>query len=129
MLYALLIYEAEVISAGYADAELDEALAAHRALQEEAKRRRVFVEANQLMAPGTASSVRVRSGKARITDGPFAETKEVLIGYYVLACRDLEEALEFAAMIPHARTGGVEVRPVTYFERSGSGETVWTRRA
>lgn len=126
MLYALLIYEAEAVSTGYSDADLENALAGHRALQEEAKRRRVFVEANQLMAPGTAASVRVRAGKARITDGPFAETKELLIGYYLLDCRDLDEALEFASKIPHAQTGGVEVRPVTYFERNTSDETVWT---
>ena len=126
MLYALLIYEAEAVTTGYSDADLEQALQGHRALQEEAKQRGVFVEANQLMPPGTASAVRVRAGGARITDGPFAETKEVLIGYYVLDCRDLDEALEFASKIPHAHTGGVEVRPVTYFERDRSDSTVWT---
>ena len=126
MLYALLIYEAEAVSTGYSDDDLERALEGHRALQNEAKRRGVFVEANQLMPPGTASSVRVRAGKPRVTDGPFAATKELLIGYYVLDCRDLDEALEFAGMIPHARTGGIEVRPVTYFERNRSDSTVWT---
>jgi hypothetical protein len=128
MLYALLIYEAEAVSTGYTDAELEQALAGHRALQAEARRRGVFVEANQLMPAATASSVRVWENRPRITDGPFVETKELLIGYYVLDCCSLEEALGFASMIPHARTGGVEVRPVTYFERSGSNGTVWTNR-
>lgn len=126
MLYALLIYEAEAVSTGYSDEDMEKALRGHRALQDDAKARGIFVEANQLMPPSTATSVRVRTSAPHVTDGPYVETKELLIGYYVLDCEDLDEALEFASKIPHARTGGVEVRPVTYFERSGSERTVWT---
>ena len=60
----------------------------------------------------TATAVRVRSGKTSTTDGPFAETKEYLGGYYIVEVKDLDRALELAALIPDARTGTVEVRPV-----------------
>ena len=65
-----------------------------------------------LMPPETATCVRVRGGKTETMDGPFAETKEQLGGYYMLDCKDLDEALHFAAMIPVANTGTIEVRPV-----------------
>jgi hypothetical protein len=60
----------------------------------------------------TATTVRVRGGKATTTDGPFAETKEILGGYYILDCKDLDEALEYAAQIPTATFGSIEVRPI-----------------
>jgi hypothetical protein len=60
----------------------------------------------------TATTVRVRDGETEITDGPFAVTKEILGGYYLLECRDLDEALKVAARLPIARYGSVEVRPV-----------------
>ncbi len=126
MLYALLIYEAESAAAGYTDEDLEEALAGHRALQRDAKDRGAFVEANQLMPATSATSVRVRAGSVRATDGPFTETKEVLIGYYVLECNSLDDAIEYAARIPHAATGGVEIRPVTYFEHRPRPDPVWT---
>ena len=127
MHYALLIYEAEAVSTGYSELDEAEALAGHRAFQESTKRSGAFIEANQLMPPGTATSVRVRAGDVRVTDGPFVETKELLIGYYLVECADLDEAVELAARIPHARTGGVEVRPVAYFERDSANDVVWTK--
>lgn len=60
----------------------------------------------------TATTVRVRDGETELTDGPFAVTKEVLVGYYVLNCRDLDEALKHAARLPIAGYGSVEVRPI-----------------
>jgi hypothetical protein len=69
--------------------------------------------ANGALHPaGTATTVRVRSGDVELTDGPFAVTKEVLAGYYVLECADLDEALKHAARLPSARYGSVEVRPI-----------------
>jgi len=65
-----------------------------------------------LQGSDTATTVRVRDGKASSTDGPFAETKEVLGGYYIVDVKDLDRALELAAKIPDARTASVEVRPV-----------------
>jgi hypothetical protein len=60
----------------------------------------------------TATTVRIRGGDTELTDGPFAVTKEVLAGYYVLECRDLDEALRHAARLPMARYGSIEVRPI-----------------
>ena len=72
----------------------------------------MLVAAEALQPVATAATVRVRSGKVSITDGPFAETKEQLAGFYLLDARDLNEAIHMAAKIPPAREGSVEVRPV-----------------
>ena len=71
-----------------------------------------YVDANRLLPPATACTVRVRDGKVSTTDGPFAETKECVGGYYVIDARDLNEAIRIAAKIPGARAGAVEVRPI-----------------
>ena len=71
-----------------------------------------FVAANRLLPPATACTVRVRDGRVSTTDGPFAETKEHVGGYYVIEARDLNEAILVAARIPGARVGAVEVRPI-----------------
>jgi hypothetical protein len=67
----------------------------------------------------TATTVRVREGRTAATDGPFAETKEVLGGYYIVDCKDLDRAIELAGQIPGARTGSVEVRPVVDMSQAG----------
>ena len=72
----------------------------------------VLVAAEALQPVATATTVRVRNGKASITDGPFAETKEQLAGFYLLEARDLNEAIQMASRIPPAREGSIEVRPV-----------------
>lgn len=71
-----------------------------------------FVAANRLTPPDTARTLRVRDGKVRIVDGPSAETKEAVGGYYLIEARDFDEALRIAAKIPGAQRGCVEVRPV-----------------
>ena len=71
-----------------------------------------MLSGDALQASETATTVRVRSGKTSSTDGPYAETKEVLGGYYIVDVKDLDRALELAAKIPDARTGSIEVRPV-----------------
>ena len=65
----------------------------------------------------TATTVQVRGGQVLTTDGPFAETKEQLGGFYILECKDLDEALEYAARIPTAKHGSIEVRPVLEIQR------------
>jgi hypothetical protein len=72
----------------------------------------ILVDSSPLQPPHTATTVRVRDGETQLTDGPFAEIKEQLGGYYILDCEDLDTALRYAAMIPSARYGSVEVRPV-----------------
>ena len=71
-----------------------------------------YVGANRLLPPATAATVRVRDGKVAVTDGPFAETKEQLGGYYVIEAADRDEAIRVAAKIPGAWIGCVEVRPI-----------------
>jgi hypothetical protein len=71
-----------------------------------------YVAAESLQPVSTAATVRVRNGRVSVTDGPFAETKEVIAGFYLIEARDLEEATALAAKIPPARVGAIEVRPV-----------------
>ena len=71
-----------------------------------------YVACNRLKPSNAATTIRVRQGKVSVTDGPFAETKEQLGGYYVIEARDLNEAIEVASRIPGARFGCVEVRPI-----------------
>ena len=108
--YMLLVYEEEVDPAGQAerDRTLPLFVELHRSLREAG----LLVSVQALRPTRTATSVRVRDAQAEITDGPFAVTKEVLAGYYVLECADLDEALAHAARIPAARWGTIEVRPV-----------------
>lgn len=76
----------------------------------------VYHSGDALMPTETASSVKMRGGKMQVTDGPFAETKEQLGGYYILDCKDLDEALKWAAQIPTSQYGTIEVRPVMVFD-------------
>jgi hypothetical protein len=89
--------------------------AGHGAVMQETSRRGILLGADPLEATATATTVRKQDGKVLLTDGPFAETKEQLAGYYMLDCKDLDEALEWAAKIPTGCGGGVgcvEVRPI-----------------
>jgi hypothetical protein len=79
-----------------------------------------YVDCNRLQPPGAATTVRVRDGKVSTTDGPFAETKEQLGGYYLIEAGSLDEALGWAEKLPGSRHGSVEVRPVMVFEGDGS---------
>ena len=70
------------------------------------------IASEALQSVQTATTIRVRSGKVAVTDGPFAETKEQLAGFYMIEARDLNEAIQIAARIPPARVGSIEIRPV-----------------
>jgi hypothetical protein len=97
------------------DPGFEEILTRVNAFADECRRRGVFVGGDPLKPAGTATTVRVKEGKAVVTDGPFAETHEHLGGYYLLNCRDLDEALELAEMVPQAEYGcTIEVRPVDH---------------
>jgi hypothetical protein len=108
--YMLLVYQEEVEPAEQAEREqvTPTLLELHAGLREAG----LLVGVQRLRSVESATSVRVRGGETMITDGPFAVTKEVLAGYYVLECADLDEALEQAARLPMTRWGTVEVRPV-----------------
>ncbi|MPZ83275.1 MAG: YciI family protein [Actinophytocola sp.] len=110
MQYMLLIYDCDRPVPG--DPRFEEALVAVNAFADECRRRGALVSGHPLEQESTATTVRVREGRTLITDGPFAETHEHLGGYYVLECRNLDEALELAAMCPMAADGSIEVRPI-----------------
>lgn len=84
----------------------------YRAFTEAIKREGHFVSGNRLLPAATAKTVRVRDGRVSVTDGPFAETRELLGGYYLIEAPDMETALAVGARIPGAQRGCVEVRPV-----------------
>jgi hypothetical protein len=108
--YMLLVYEEEVDPAVQAEREkVTPALAELHASLREAG---LLVGVQRLHSTQSATSVRVREGETEITDGPFAVTKEVLAGYYILECADLDEALQQAARLPMAPWATIEVRPV-----------------
>ena len=108
--YMMLVYEEEVEPAVQAEREqqLPMFVELHRSLREAG----LLVGVQRLHSAQSATSVRVRNGETEITDGPFAVTKEVLAGYYVLECADLDEALRQAARLPMAPWATIEVRPV-----------------
>jgi len=110
MEYLLLIYEDEKrFSQGYAEAELNE----YKAFGKEFAK--AIKGGHALQPTRAASTVRLRESKRLITDGPFAETKEQLGGFYLVEARDLDEAIAIAAKIPGARSGSIEVRPIMKF--------------
>ena len=112
MKYLLLIYEDEKLAEKMSQAEIDKVNAEYYAYIQNTKKSGNWLAGDPLQPTHTASTVRVRSGKASTTDGPFAETKEQLGGYFLMEARDLNEAIQLAAKIPAARTGSIEVRPL-----------------
>jgi hypothetical protein len=108
--YMLLLYAPEVDEAEQAQREAEFPLWVE--LNESLQEAGLLVATGRLYAAPSATTVRVRGSDPEITDGPFAVTKEILVGYYLLECRDLDEALKQAARVPLARDGSVEVRPV-----------------
>ncbi|MGH9353379.1 MAG: YciI family protein [Terriglobia bacterium] len=115
MRYMLLVYADERAKEALSPEEAKGTIAQAWAVINEAKKRGIFISADPLQPTSTATTVRRSNGKVLITDGPFAETKEQLGGYFMLDCKDLDEALEWAANIPAACGGGtgcVEVRPI-----------------
>lgn len=112
MQFMALIYDTE----GSYDVDWETLIGQYGEFGERAQAAGVLVGGDALEPVSTATSVRVRDGKRTIVDGPFAETKEQLGGYYLLDCKDLDEAIEWASQIPSARFGTIEVRPVMVFE-------------
>ncbi|MEW5974475.1 MAG: YciI family protein [Acidobacteriota bacterium] len=112
MRYLLLIYDAEAEFGKLSEKQINEMMAQYEKLTTDLKESGSFVGSHRLRPVSTATAVRVRNGETLLTDGPFAETKEQLGGYYLVDVKDLDEALQWAAKIPSARFGTIEVRPV-----------------
>ena len=112
MQYMLLIYDDEQNFARASEEERQKIFAEYGKFTQELRDRGAMVDGNPLQRTAAATTVRVRDGEALVTDGPFAETKEQLGGYYLIDVDDVDEAIELAAKIPSARLGSIEVRPV-----------------
>ena len=120
MKYLLSIYGDESTWDSITPEQAQETMDAYYAFGREAEERGAYLAGEGLQPTATATTVRVRNGERLITDGPFAETKEQLGGFYLLECKDLDEAIELAAKIPGAKSGSVEVRPVMNYEEAGA---------
>ena len=115
MRYMLLIYTDPAVDAAQPPEAGDALMGEYYAFTQKIVASGELISGEPLQGIETATSVRVRDDRASTTDGPFAETKEVLGGYYLVDVADLDRATELAAQIPGARTGTVEVRPILEF--------------
>jgi len=114
MRYMMLIYGTETPN-GLSKQDAEKSMAAHWAVIQDATRKGILVGAEPLAPTTSATTVRTRNGQLSILDGPFAETKEQLAGYYILECQNLDETIEWAARIPtccRGETGCIEIRPM-----------------
>jgi hypothetical protein len=118
MEYVILIYSDENTEANMSQEELDAWMGEYYAYTEAMDKAGIRKGGEALHPTSTATTVRVREGKTVTTHGPFAETKEQLGGFYLIACNNLDEAIEWAARCPAARGGSIEVRPVMDFSQA-----------
>jgi hypothetical protein len=110
--YLLTIWVEEALMVEAAPADMKAQLEAFQEFVKEIADRGISIADAPLQPSATATTVRVRDGERLTTDGPFAETKEQLVGFFLLECSDLDEAIDIASRIPSAAVGSVEVRPV-----------------
>jgi hypothetical protein len=119
MKYLCLIYDDEKLTSGMSKSESDAFMGEYFAFTKDIRTSGHYVAGEALQPVSTATTVRVRNGKVSTTDGPFAETKEQLGGFYMVDAKDLNEAIQIAARIPSARLGSIEVRPIVDFSQQG----------
>lgn len=112
MQYAFLIYSNKDVYAAMTQEEYAAVEQGYEAFAQEVVERGIMRGGSQLQPTSTATTVRIRNSQELITDGPFAETKEQLAGYFVLECKDLDEALALAEKMPDVKHGAIEVRPI-----------------
>jgi hypothetical protein len=115
MKYLCLIYDEEKKLGAMSQTESDAFMGEYHAFTEGIRKSGHMLHGEALQPVETATTVRVRNGKISTTDGPFAETKEQLGGFYLIEAKDLNDAIQVAARIPSARIGSVEVRPIMVF--------------
>src|SRR5467141_815559 len=112
MKYMLLIYDDTRVWEKFSEEQRKQGMDMYVKFTQEVKSSGHYVSSNQLQPASVATSVRTRDGKRLVTDGPYAETREQLGGYYLIEAKDLDEAIGIAARIPSARVGTIEVRPL-----------------
>jgi hypothetical protein len=117
MKYLCLIYEDEKNWEKMPKEQADSVMGEYFAFTDGIRQSGHYVAGDALHPTATATTVRVRNGKISTTDGPFAETKEQLGGYYLIEARDLNDAIQVASKIPSARYGSIEIRPVVDFSQ------------
>jgi hypothetical protein len=122
MQYLLLIYDQESMWRDMPKENAAGLFAEYATFTADLKKSGHFVAGDALQSVTTATTVRVRDGKTQTTDGPFAETREQLGGYYLIEAKDLDEASKIAARIPSARIGSIEIRPILRY--NGNTSTV-----
>jgi hypothetical protein len=115
MKYLCLIYDEEKKLQGMSKQESEKFMGEYFAFTDDIQKSGHFLGGHALQPVHTASTVRVRNGRTSTTDGPFAETKEQLGGYYLIEAKDLNDAIQVASRIPSAAIGSVEVRPIQEF--------------
>ncbi len=120
MQYLLLIYDNEKVWADMSPEESGKLFAEYMTFSKEIRASGHLIAGEALQPVHTATTVRTRDGKTTTTDGPFAETREQLGGFYMINAKDLDEATKIAARIPSARLGSIEIRPVQLFDQPGS---------
>jgi hypothetical protein len=118
--YLCLIYDDESKWGTMPQAEADAMMGEYGTFTDGIKKSGHYLGGEALQPTQTATTVRVRNGKISTTDGPFAETKEQLGGYYLIEAKDLNDAIQVAAKIPSSRIGAIEVRPLMVFDRPPS---------
>jgi hypothetical protein len=118
MRYACLIYDDEKKLGSMSKQDADSFMGEYFQFTEDVKKSGHYVAGEALQPINSATSLRIRSGKLSTTDGPFAETREQLGGFYLIDARDLNEAIQIASRIPSAKTGTIEVRPVVDFSQT-----------
>jgi hypothetical protein len=117
MRYLCLIYDEEKNMGAMSQGESEAFMGEYFRFTDGIRKTGHYLGGEALQPVQTATTVRVRNGKVSATDGPFAETKEQLGGFYLIQARDLNDAIQVAAKIPSARMGSIEVRPIMEFER------------
>lgn len=122
MLYALLIFESEEALERRTPAEYDSMMAAHDRMRDMAKAAGAFRGGTRLMPSSSATTLRAGGGEVQVLDGPFAETKELLLGFYMVECDSLDQAIEHGRRLPHLTSGAVEIRPIQHITSLLGGE-------
>jgi len=118
MKYLCLIYDDEKKMNQMSKADGEKMMGEYYAFTEDVKKSGKYVAGEALQRVQTATTVRVRGGKMSTTDGPFAETREQLGGFYYINAKDLNDAIQIASKIPSARTGSIEVRPIQEYPQA-----------
>lgn len=120
MKYLCLIYDQESVLGAMPKAQFDAVMGEYFSFTQEIQRTGNFVAGEELQPVAAATTIRMRNGQLSTTDGPFAETKEQLGGFYLIEARDLNEAIQIASRIPSVRTGTIEIRPVVDYSNQSA---------